>query len=133
MGDEKLINITQEAIEMAQKTFEINKSETEPKKRGRTPMTEEEKAKKAEERARKKALEKEQEKENKRLEELGYFPASPSEMENCISIILPKDFLDKCKKEKINKNDYESLVFALLHKYANGEIELKKKIKTEFY
>lgn len=137
MADEKLVNITQEAIEMAQKTLEINKSETEPKKRGRTPLTEQEKAERAkikELQKRNKITEKAQEQENARIEkELGYSPSSFADMENCISIVLTKEFIAKCKKEKISSDDYETIIFALCRKWVNGEIEIKKRIKTEYY
>lgn len=122
-----------ELKEEVKEHLEINKPETEPKKRGRAPLTEEEKAERAEERARKKALEKEQEKENKRLEELGYSPASPAEMENCISIVLTKEFMAKCKKEKISSDDYENIIYTLCKKWIDGEVEIKKRIKTEYY
>lgn len=103
----------------------------ETKKRGRTKLSDmtEEERKKYEEEKRIKAEKKEEE---KRLAELGV-NVDLTNSNPYISIELSKEFLNKCKKEKINNDDYESVVFALIKKWVDGEIELKKRVKTEFY
>ena len=103
----------------------------EAKKRGRTKlsdMTEEERQRYEEE----KRIKAEKKAEEKRLSELGV-NVDLTNSNTYISIELSKEFLNKCKKEKISADDYENIFFALMKKFADGEIELKKRIKTEFY
>lgn len=106
-------------------------SAPETKKRGRTKlsdMTEEERQKYEEE----KRIKAEKKEEEKRLAEMGV-NVDLTNNNTYISIELSKEFLNKCKKEKISADDYENIFFALMKKFADGEIELKKRIKTEFY
>lgn len=136
MGEENLKNITQEAINLGKKALEENNSsgsaETqETKKRGRKKiedMTEEERQKYEEE----KRIKAEKKAEEKRLAEMG-LNVDLTNNNTYISIELSKEFIAKCKKEKISADDYENIFFALMKKFSDGEIELKKRIKTEFY
>lgn len=106
--------------------------ETEAKKRGRKKledMTEEERQKYEEE----KRIKAEKKAEEKKLAELGVNADLSGNSNPYISIELSKEFLNKCKKEKISSDDYENIFFALMKKFSDGEIELKKRVKTEFY
>lgn len=143
MAEEKkvdLLNVDKKITDGVITKVEIPTAPEAPKKRGRKSfeeMTEEEQKeylRKKEEREKQKALEKEQEKENKRIaEETGYSPTNLVDIENVVSIELAKEFIAKCKKEKINSADYENIIFALCRKWVDGEIELKRRVKTEFY
>lgn len=109
-----------------------SETQEEPKKRGRKKieeMTQEEKQKYEEE----KRIKAEKKAEEKRLAELGVNVDLSGNSNPYVSIELSKEFITKCKKEKINSDDYENVIFALMKKFADGEIELKKRVKTEFY
>lgn len=100
-------------------------------KRGRKrieEMTEEEREKYEKE----KRIKAEKKAEEKRLTELGV-NADLSNSAPYVSIELSKEFLNKCKKEKISSDDYENIVITLCKKWVDGEIEIKKRIKTEYY
>lgn len=122
-----------EKAEEIKENLVINTSgSAETKKRGRKKiedMTEEERQKYEEE----KRIKAEKKAEEKRLAEMGINADLSGNSNPYISIELSKEFLNKCKKEKISPDDYENIFFALMKKFSDGEIELKKRIKTEFY
>lgn len=122
-----------ELKEEVKEHLEINKpanSQT-SSKRGRKrieEMTEEEREKYENE----KRIKAEKKAEEKRLAELGV-NADLSNSAPYVSIELSKEFLNKCKKEKISNDDYENIIIILCKKWIDGEIEIKKRIKTEYY
>ena len=127
----KMEEIKEKAEEIKENLVINTSGSAETKKRGRKKiedMTEEERQKYEEE----KRIKAEKKAEEKRLSELGV-NADLTNNNTYISIELSKEFIAKCKKEKISSDDYENIFFALMKKFADGEIELKKRIKTEFY